>query len=83
MIFFMPLLMLKKATTDGGALGRRRMGIFKTVQFMKMNIFISNMLCFSMSSANSAMPTALGKWPVQQVQVAVIHKASDSLIHIS
>lgn len=82
-IFFMPLLMVKKATTDVGVPGRRRTGIFKSVQFMKMNIFISILLCFRMRSANSVMPTAPGMWPVQQIQAAVIHKASDSLIHIS
>lgn len=71
--------MVKKATTAVGVLGRRRMGIFKTVQFMEMNIFISNLLCFSMRNANSGMPAALGK----QIQVAVIHEASNSLTQIS
>lgn len=66
-----------------GVPGRSRTEIFKSVQFMKMSIFISNLLCFRMRRANSVMPTALGKWPGQQIQAAVIHKASDSLIHIS
>lgn len=75
--------MVKKAATDVGVLGRRRTGMFESVQFMKMSIFISNLLCFSIRSVNSVMPTALGKCLVQQIQAALIHKASVSLIHIS
>lgn len=61
MLFFVPLLMVKKATTDMGVPGRSRTEIFKSVQFVKMSIFISNLLCFRMRRANSVMPTALGK----------------------